>query len=597
MAIINNKIAIFGLARSGVSLKNFLQKKTNADIYLFDDNLDQINKFRNETKIIICDPLDAKWDEVDYLVVSPGVDINKNNNVIDNAKKFGVTITVDIELFYFFLKAQNQNAKLICISGTNGKSTTTAMVGHIMKNACLNVQIGGNIGIPVFDLDFDSDFYVLEISSYQLDLLDKTNFDIGVLLNITPDHLDRYNFKLENYINSKKKIFKISKKIVFGIDSEITCEIYCNDELENIVTISAGVREADFICEEIVIKNNLNNAININNVHSLEGIDQLGNSQSSNNFNVIFHTALEKRYSSKKMNELKGPCIKSYDEKHKVQYENKALIPFQSNLIGSHNRENICAAFAICSLLNIKNSDIANGIGSFNGLSHRLEFVCDYNGDRFSPLGSLARDNSFSLNLSSLEDFISAGVFLKNAYLLNNFNINNNIENNGLHNFVDDEDVVLNEKYSDALCDKVIKNTISFINDSKATTGNATVSAIKAFDHKDEIYLIVGGVQKSDGLMPLVDYLDRIKKFYLIGKSSESFGDLLKQNNCAAGLKFEFCEKLEFACKKALEDSLKSNYNGRKVILFSPACSSFDQFRDFEDRGEQFVNIVKNIVL
>ncbi len=456
MIVIKNSVAIFGLARSGISLKNFLQKNFDIKIYLFDDNVERLEKFRDEKNVVICGADEIEWNRIDFLIMSPGIDIRKSHVVTDSAKNYGVKIVVDIELFYLFLRENNSDAKIVGITGTNGKSTTTALLGHILKSADLDVQIGGNIGIPVFDLNFDSKFYIFEISSYQLDLLSRTRFDVGVLLNITPDHLDRYNFKIENYIHSKEKIFEISEEIVFGIDSDITNEIYYDlkSSLKKIKTVSVGDQNADFVCQ------------------------------------------IEKD----------RDVIKIKDSGE--------VMDCKSNLIGAHNRENIAAAFAICNLLHVNRSDTISGIESFKGLAHRLQFVCSY-------------------------------------------------------------------------------ENIDFINDSKSTTGDSTGSAINALNENHEIYLIVGGVPKSDGLKGLVNLLHDVKKFYLIGEASGDFGSFLKDYNCD----FEFCEKLEAACRNSLADSLKSNYNGKKVVLLSPACASFDQFRDFEDRGEQFINIVKNLII
>ena len=456
MPVIKSNIAIFGLARSGLSLKNFLQKNTNAKIYLFDDNAKSLELLKEEKNVIICNPSEINWTSIDFLVISPGIDPKANHEVLIAAKSSNTKIISDIELFFHILREKNKTAKIIGITGTNGKSTTTKLLGHILENCNLRVEIGGNIGIPVFDLTLESDYYILEISSYHLDSIYETNFDIGILLNITPDHLDRYDFKIENYTKSKEHLFDISKKIIIGIDSEITKNIYKNhSDHRNFTTISTISNNADFFYKNI------------------------------DNRNII--------------------CINN----------SKESLSFTTKLIGHHNFENIIAAFTACNLLNIKNEDIIEGIATFEGLNHRLQFIAQY------------------------------------------------------------KDII-------------------FINDSKATTGDATISAINSFNLNDEIHLIVGGVAKSDGLTALTNHLNRIKKFYLIGKASKEFADFLTKHNC----NFEYCFDLQNACKKSFENSLKTYYNdARKVILLSPACASFDQFKDFEERGEKFINYVKNLIL
>src|SRR5690606_39284035 len=121
--------------------------------------------------------------------------------------------------------AQYTNGKLICITGSNGKSTTATLTWYILKNAGLNVALAGNIGNS-FALQVatgDADFYVLEISSFMLDDMKEFRADIAVLLNITPDHLDRYDYKMDNYVDSKFKIIQNQRA------NDIF--IYCDDEI------------------------------------------------------------------------------------------------------------------------------------------------------------------------------------------------------------------------------------------------------------------------------------------------------------------------------------------------------------------------------
>jgi UDP-N-acetylmuramoylalanine--D-glutamate ligase len=137
--------------------------------------------------------------------------------VVEHARKHNCPIIGEVEL----LQQQCPKATYVGITGTNGKSTTTALIGHILEMAGKNVQVGGNLGVPALALEplGKDGIYVLEMSSYQLDLLDKTRFDVALLLNITPDHLDRHG-TMENYIAAKMRIFEGATHQIRGVSLE-----------------------------------------------------------------------------------------------------------------------------------------------------------------------------------------------------------------------------------------------------------------------------------------------------------------------------------------------------------------------------------------
>lgn len=200
----NKKFGVFGLGISGIATLYFLKNK-GIDFVAFDDNTSQVEKVitTNSELESHFKNLDAKeWQELDYLVLSPG--IPHSHKVVELASKNNAKIICDVELFYI----NNQNSFFIGITGTNGKSTTTALINHILKFNNVKVEMGGNIGLPVMGIEPSADcIYVFEMSSFQLDLIDKTRFNVAVIMNITPDHLDRHG-NMENYINAKYRIFK-----------------------------------------------------------------------------------------------------------------------------------------------------------------------------------------------------------------------------------------------------------------------------------------------------------------------------------------------------------------------------------------------------
>lgn len=200
MDVQGKRLFIFGLGISNLALIEYCQKNQisfNAD----DDNHDQKN-----TNLTL-----RKWQEedftnYDFLVVSPGVKFftQDKHPIISKALANNLAIICDIEFFYLC----NPRAKYIAITGTNGKSTTSSLIHHILASKYKKVYLGGNIGVAVFSLKLEADaIYVLELSSFQLDLLDKASFSHAILLNITADHLDRYD-SFAHYQRQKYRIFK-----------------------------------------------------------------------------------------------------------------------------------------------------------------------------------------------------------------------------------------------------------------------------------------------------------------------------------------------------------------------------------------------------
>jgi UDP-N-acetylmuramoylalanine--D-glutamate ligase len=142
------------------------------------------------------------------MVISPGVP--SDSAVIKKALQKKIPVISEIEFAFNFCKG-----KVIAITGTNGKTTTTALIGHIFNTCGVKTYTAGNIGLAFSEVALkvkENEFVALEVSSFQLDLIDKFNPDTAIILNITPDHLERYQNKLENYIASKMRIFSNQKK-------------------------------------------------------------------------------------------------------------------------------------------------------------------------------------------------------------------------------------------------------------------------------------------------------------------------------------------------------------------------------------------------
>lgn len=226
------RVVVLGGGESGTG-SAVLAKVKGMDVFLSDSG-----KLKEDAKELL-----RKWDidfeegghtvekilNADEVIKSPG--IPETAPLIVAIREKGIKVISEIEF-----AGRYCNAKKICITGSNGKTTTTSLIYFMLKNAGLNVGLGGNIGQSyAYQVATERyDYYVLELSSFQLDGMYEFKADIAILMNITPDHLDRYDFKMQNYINSK---FRITQNM-----KEEDCFIFCKDdpvtigELEKIVT-------------------------------------------------------------------------------------------------------------------------------------------------------------------------------------------------------------------------------------------------------------------------------------------------------------------------------------------------------------------------
>lgn len=201
---------ILGCGITGVSVANYLSKI--GEKFVIADSREN-PKLANT--LPSCQKYFGSWnkkilDNISQIIISPG--INPNEKIVIWAKEKGVEIMSDIDIFYIY----NKSKTFIGITGSNGKSTTTKLLEFVLQKLGKKAIACGNIGTPVLDIDTQKyDIYVLELSSYQLDYSTILKLDYGVILNITPDHLDRYH-TFENYIDSKLKIYQISQNNIIN---------------------------------------------------------------------------------------------------------------------------------------------------------------------------------------------------------------------------------------------------------------------------------------------------------------------------------------------------------------------------------------------
>ena len=203
-------VGVFGLARSGIaSVRSLIAG--GARVYAWDDK-ESARVVAEADGAGVLPWRDWPWEKLNSLVLSPGVPLTHPapHDVVIRARASNVEVTGDIELFAREIRpdgAANRRAPVIAVTGTNGKSTTTALVGHILNSCGFDAQIGGNIGKPVLELAQPGakTVYVLEVSSYQIDLSPGLKPDVAVLSNITPDHIDRHG-SLEAYAAVKARL-------------------------------------------------------------------------------------------------------------------------------------------------------------------------------------------------------------------------------------------------------------------------------------------------------------------------------------------------------------------------------------------------------
>jgi UDP-N-acetylmuramoylalanine--D-glutamate ligase len=220
------RVAIFGLGKSGLLSAGALIKG-GAEVVVFDDNEKSLAEAQRAG--LKCQDLHAiDWSQFAALVLSPGVPLThpKPHWSVELAHGAGVEVIGDIELFCRERAARGPDCPLVAITGTNGKSTTTALTAHLLASAGRDVQMGGNIGVPALALEpfTPGRLYVLEVSSYQIDLAPSLKPTVGILLNVTEDHLDRHG-TMENYAALKALVpanVEPGGTAVIGVDDRYT---------------------------------------------------------------------------------------------------------------------------------------------------------------------------------------------------------------------------------------------------------------------------------------------------------------------------------------------------------------------------------------
>lgn len=312
------RLALFGLGGSGMATAEALLAG-GAEVLCCDDNPERMADARARG-MATADLREADWSGFEALVLTPGVPLThpRPHWSVALAHDVGIPIIGDIEIFAG--QQRDKGGKFIAITGTNGKSTTTALIAHLIRHAGRDVQMGGNIGRPVLTLapPGPGRNYVVEVSSYQIDLAPTAAADIAVLLNVTPDHLDRHG-DLARYAAIKERLVRAARHPVIAVDDAHTAAI-----AERLIRAGKPV-------------------IRISTTGSLEqGYFAEG---------PILH-------------EAEGGVIREV-----------ASLAGIGSLRGTHNAQNALAAWASCRLLGIGEDVLQQGLRCFSGLAHRMEQV------------------------------------------------------------------------------------------------------------------------------------------------------------------------------------------------------------------------------
>lgn len=356
------KIAILGAGESGVGAA-ILAKQKGFEVFVSD--LSEIKKnykdvlLHSEIEFEEGKHTEERINDAEEVIKSPG--IPDYVPIIKGIKEKGINIISEIEF-----AGRYTNAKKICVTGSNGKTTTTFWIYHIMKKAGLNVGLAGNIGKSfawkVADNDFD--FYVLEISSFQLDGMFDFKAEIAVLMNITPDHLDRYDYNFQNYIDSK---FRILQNMTSD-DSFICC---MDDE-----TISKELES---------------------------------------------RTIIPKLYPFSILKQIQNEGAFKDEHNLKINIKSNLLTMTLEELAlqGKHNIYNSMAAGVATRLIDIRKEIVRDSFTDFQGVEHRLEFVTKVRGIEFINDSKATNVNSSWYALESINNpviWIVGGVDKGNDY-------------------------------------------------------------------------------------------------------------------------------------------------------------------------------------
>ena len=441
------EVLVVGLARTGIAVARFLTHRGARVIGSDSRSRHELEKEFPELGQLDIDFFrEDRGDEVfgraDLVILSPGVPPSIEPLIVTRQRN--IPIVSEIELASWYL-----TIPIIAVTGTNGKTTTTLLVGEMLRRAGKQVFVGGNIGNPLINLverAEHADTAVVELSSFQLETIQRFRPSVAVLLNITEDHLDRYP-TFDAYVEAKSRLFM-------------------NQSVSDLSVLNAS-------------DPNVTRA-----------------AQASKARKVYFNIGMD------------GPEGAFFDGDQIVLREShgeELYDPKRGRLLGTHSIENMMAAILTAKSCHCSSEGVRHVMETFEGLAHRLEFVCEFDGVRY-------------------------------------------------------------------------------FNDSKGTNVGAAIRSLEAFP--GPVVLIAGGKDKGGDYSPLRTPLrERAKRLILIGEARARMNREL-----GGATPVTLADSLQAAVEKAHSVARPGD-----TVLLSPACSSYDMFRDYVERGDTFKALVRRV--
>ncbi len=483
------KTLVIGAGKSGVASANFLAARGER-VLLTDSAKEPSLPVALDQRVERAFGRDdvALLDDVTTIVISPGVPLTIP--LLQQAAMRAIPILGEIELAYRFLQGT-----IIAITGSNGKSTTTALIGEILRVAGRQPIVAGNIGEPLIAaLDPERPrTYVLELSSFQLETVDTFHANVALLLNITPDHMDRYP-SFDDYAAAKYRIFRNQQ-------SGDTAIVNANDRRETMRDSrarvwrfwNAGVSSAE-------------------QAHILEcggrshRFPGRGPQPPDPPAAAPAAPAAAAAAAALQSGAPEGAWVDGDDLVINIGGDERRIPRSSLKLQGQANAENALAAWLAARAVGVDDMDVQIAFGTFAGLPHRMVLVRDLDG-------------------------------------------------------------------------------VKWINDSKGTNVDATLKSLEGFD-ESSVILILGGKDKAGEFERMRDLVQtKARTILTIGKAADRIAEALQGTSeiVAAG-------DMQNAIAWAREHAKSGD-----TVLLSPACASFDQYRNFEHRGEHFEELVRNL--
>ena len=489
MSYLDKKVLVLGLGESGLAAAHWLVRcgaiLRVADTRENPERLVQLKEIAPSVEFIAGEFSAQLLDEIDFVVVSPGLsELAELAQITPVAKEKNIPVWSEIEIFAQSLQqlaeSQNYQPKILAITGTNGKTTVTSLVGLLVERAGKKVQIAGNISPSVLDVlrvavqeQTLPEVWVLELSSFQLHSTYSLKVNAATVLNVTQDHLD-WHGSMDAYAADKARIFAENTVQVLNRDDSTVMQMQKLSADQFSFGMSVPKKPNEF------------------------GL------QSENGMNwLCIANAVDDEAAPSKRKAKNQPIAE-------VEVSIARLMPADALKIrGNHNAMNALAALALCRAIDLPMAKLLHGLREYQGEPHRVELIASI-------------------------------------------------------------------------------DQVDYVDDSKGTNVGATVAALKGLAKPNaKIVLIAGGVGKGQDFSPLYDAVAQaVSVVCLIGEASEEIATALD----GSGAELIRCSDMEQAVTSAAERARSGD-----TVLLSPACASFDMFKNYAHRAQVFIEAVKEV--